>query len=84
MRIELISNEKEIIISNNGPSILPNIRTRIFKSQFVTGKPEGRGLGMYIASQIMRECGGSIALVAQDDERILQGVGFRIKFGNGN
>lgn len=83
LRIEIISAERNILISNNGPAILPNIRRRLFKYPFTTSKqPEGRGLGMYIAAEILKRNGGQITIASSEDTRILSGAAFSIKFTN--
>ncbi|SRR6266487_961213 len=83
LRIAIIADEKNILISNNGPAILPNIRLRLFKHPFTTAKlSDGRGIGMYIAAEILKRNGGRIAIVNSDDPRILQGAGFSIRFND--
>ena len=45
--------------SDNGPGISPNLVHRIFEP-FYTTKPNGTGLGLSLAEQIMTENNGSI------------------------
>lgn len=49
-----------IDISNNGPSIPPEISRKLFEP-FVTDKEEGTGLGLAICKTIMHKNGGEIA-----------------------
>lgn len=81
LRIELDAKDRSILISNNGPAILPNVRPMLFRRPFVTHKPEGRGLGMYITSEILKRYGGIIRIIdLGDDKRVLEGAAFQITF----
>lgn len=51
--IELMGIEKRLIIGNTGPALDPEIKPLLFTGPFVTRKYGGRGLGMYISSQIL-------------------------------
>ena len=46
-------------VHNEGPSIEPKMREKIF-DMFVTGRPEGTGLGLFLARTAIERCGGSI------------------------
>ncbi|MCZ8513511.1 HAMP domain-containing sensor histidine kinase [Paenibacillus filicis] len=62
MNIHAFRDEERYIIdiSNNGPSIPPEIRQKLFEP-FVTDKEEGTGLGLAICKTIMHKNGGEIA-----------------------
>ena len=60
-------------IDDNGPGILPGISDQLF-TPFVTGKPDGLGLGLGIARDIAREFGGDLDRVRST----LGGTAFRI------
>ncbi|MBI2526222.1 MAG: hypothetical protein HYV93_09595 [Candidatus Rokubacteria bacterium] len=47
----------EILVSDTGPGIPPDIGRRLFE-QFFTTKPQGTGLGLSISRQIVEEHGG--------------------------
>ncbi|MDO4163869.1 MAG: ATP-binding protein [Bacteroides sp.] len=67
--IRAYCNEAEAIfieISNNGPSIPPDIADHIF-IPFFTTKEGGSGIGLSISRQIMRLSGGSISLLSGKD-----------------
>lgn len=53
-------------VSDDGPGVPPALRDTLFQP-FVTAKPEGIGLGLAIAQDIMRQLGGD--LVLEDSER---------------
>ena len=52
---------RTVVITDNGPGIAPEIAESIF-DPFVTTRPGGRGLGLYISKQIVTLGGGSIRL----------------------
>ncbi|MGB3279442.1 MAG: HAMP domain-containing sensor histidine kinase [Pseudorhodobacter sp.] len=49
-------------VSDNGPGVPEEIRPRIFEP-FVTGKPDGTGLGLALCHRLVEEMGGDIALL---------------------
>ncbi|OJY73328.1 ATP-binding protein [Rhizobium sp. WW_1] len=48
-----------LTVADNGPGIDPALSKQIFRP-FVTGKPDGLGLGLGIAQDIMSDLGGSL------------------------
>ena len=62
-----------IDICDNGPGIPADILPQLF-TPFVTGRPDGLGLGLAIASDIMRGFGGTLTLIPSP----LGGAGFRL------
>ncbi|MDK4704079.1 ATP-binding protein [Rhizobium sp. CNPSo 4062] len=58
--------EKDMVkltVADNGPGIDPALAKEIFRP-FVTGKPDGLGLGLGIAQDIMNDLGGSLTIGA--------------------
>src|SRR3546814_13474660 len=53
---------RSIYICDNGPGIPADILPQLF-TPFVTGRPDGLGLGLAIASDIMRGFGGTLTLI---------------------
>lgn len=53
-------------VSDDGPGVPPALRDTLFQP-FVTAKPDGIGLGLAIAQDIMRQLGGD--LVLEDSQR---------------
>jgi signal transduction histidine kinase len=48
-----------LVVRDSGPGPSPEVSARLFEP-FVTGKPEGTGLGLFVARQIAEDHGGSI------------------------
>ena len=46
-------------IHDEGPGIPPKMREKIFE-MFITGRPEGTGLGLFLARTAIERCGGEI------------------------
>ncbi len=53
----------EIIVSDTGPGIAPELRERLF-SPFVTTKPGGTGLGLWISRNLLERHGGDLRAAA--------------------
>jgi signal transduction histidine kinase len=73
-------NEQRLIFSDNGPGIKPDDENYIFEA-FYSGKgEEGRGLGLYIAKQLLDRYDYSITLAEFSKDRILAGANFVLEF----
>lgn len=73
---------KKVIFADNGPGINEKIIPYIFEPFFSGKGDEGRGLGLYIARQLLKRCGYSIDVAKQTDN-ILSGANFVIDFSKG-
>ena len=62
-----------IDICDNGPGVPDDIKPQLF-TPFVTGRPDGLGLGLAIASDIVKGFGGTLTLIPSP----LGGAGFRL------
>ncbi len=56
---EAASAPLEVRIQDNGPGVAPEVRRRLF-DPFVTGKPNGTGLGLTVAAQLVAAHDGVI------------------------
>lgn len=52
-------NELVILVDDEGPGIREDELKRLFE-MFVTGRPDGIGLGLYLAKAAVENCGGTI------------------------
>ena len=68
MRITLkkTDNTAKLEITNNGPTIPPEIREQIF-IPFFTTKEEGSGVGLSLSKQIMLKMNGDVVLNSKKD-----------------
>lgn len=67
------SDPVHIDVCDNGPGVPAELLPQLF-TPFVTGRPDGLGLGLAIASDIMAEFGGTLTLIPSP----LGGAGFRL------
>ncbi|EET90488.1 MAG: ATP-binding protein [Candidatus Micrarchaeales archaeon] len=72
--IDVQGDAKRLVIGNNGQALDPSLKTSLFWIPFQSRKFEGRGLGMYISAQILKEYGATIGIV--DEKRTKE------KYGN--
>ena len=64
-------------VCDSGPGPAPEIAERLFEP-FVTGKPEGVGLGLAVSRQIAKAHGGHIDWRREEDQtcfRVALGIG---------
>lgn len=65
--IESVGQDRVALhVRDNGPGPSPELADQLFEP-FVSGKPEGTGLGLYVARQIAEAHHGSIRWQRQDD-----------------
>ena len=77
--ITLDGNNGKLIFSDNGPGINKDDTPYIFKP-FYSAKEEGRGLGLYIARQLLERIDYSIWLADIKADMILSGANFVVSF----
>lgn len=77
--IKLNGNNGKLIFSDNGPGINKDDIPYIFNA-FYSSKEEGRGLGLYIARQLLERIDYSIWLADIKAEKILPGANFVVSF----
>ncbi len=79
IHIVLDGDQKRVLYADSGPGIPPENRKYVFEPFFSTKDP-GRGLGLYIARQLLARHDYSIELADTKRERILEGACFVIHF----
>lgn len=78
--IVLDGNKGQMIFADNGPGVSKEDMPYIFEP-FYSGKgEEGRGLGLYIARQLLERNEYSIDLAELKSERVLSGANFVVNF----
>lgn len=78
--ITLDGDNGELYFSDNGPGVHAVIEPNIFDA-FYTGKGEGgRGLGLYIARQLLERNEYSIELISRNKDKKLSGANFLVSF----
>lgn len=80
IKIVLDGNTGKLIFSDNGPGVKDDDAPYIFEP-FYSGKGEdGRGLGLYIARQLLERNDYSIDLAELSSEKVLTGANFVVCF----
>ncbi|MDD2433532.1 MAG: HAMP domain-containing sensor histidine kinase, partial [Clostridia bacterium] len=80
IEIYIDGNGQRIIFSDNGPGIKEEAANYIFEA-FYSGKgEEGRGLGLYIARQLLDRYDYTIGLAEFSDDKRLKGANFVLEF----
>ncbi len=78
--IHLNGNKGQLVFADNGPGVDKEDAPYIFEP-FYSGKgEEGRGLGLYIARQLLERNDYAIELAELKSERILPGANFVVSF----
>ena len=85
IKIILDAPNSAVYISDNGPGVVERWRDKIFEPFFSMKGEEGRGLGLYIAKEILEEKNWGIYLVDKDAyPGLLKGATFKIVFSRTN
>ena len=80
IKISIDGNNRRLIFSDNGPGIKDDDVNYIFEA-FYSGKgEEGRGLGLYIARQLLDRYDYSIDLAEFSKDKVLNGANFVLEF----
>jgi len=83
IKIILDSPTNSVYVTDNGPGVVSRYMDKIFEPFFSMKGESGRGLGLYIAREILGEKNWNIILVNKDDyQGLLSGASFKIIFTN--
>jgi signal transduction histidine kinase len=80
-RIRLDAQGAVVTVCDTGPGIRSSMHEAIFE-RFVTTKPRGRGLGLYIARQVLRTASHDIWATDERQYRTLSGACFCVRFSD--
>ncbi|TGE15989.1 ATP-binding protein [Hymenobacter elongatus] len=72
-------NQKTLLVADSGIGISPELADAVFEA-FYSRKASGRGLGLYIARELLARMGATISVVYSSPERLLKGANFLIQF----
>ena len=61
-------------ITNNGPSVPPELWKKIFEAGYKTPDSSGEGMGLYITKQIIEKHGGRIKIFSNENETAFEGT----------
>lgn len=80
--IRIIVNEEDmsIIFADNGPGIKEESEAYIFEAFYSEKGEDGRGLGLYIARQLLNRYNYNISLIDDPNDKILPGANFCIRY----
>jgi hypothetical protein len=81
--LKINTSSNTLIIADNGPGIIDEVAPHIF-NEFFSRKSDGRGLGLYIAREILMRIGAEIELIEHENKKLLPGANFIIKFNSEN
>jgi signal transduction histidine kinase len=59
-------DEVDIVVADTGPGLAPELLSQLFQP-FVTRKPDGTGLGLWISRNLVERYGGDITAANRDD-----------------
>jgi len=79
IKITIDGNNNQLIFSDNGQGINVDDAPFIFEP-FYSAKEDGRGLGLYIARQLLERIDYSIWLAEIKSEKVLSGANFVVSF----
>lgn len=80
IEIRIDGDQSQLIFSDNGPGIKTDDAPYIFEPFFTGRGEDGRGLGLYIARQLLERHDYSIELADTKRTRILPGANFVVSF----
>jgi len=80
--VRVNAEERTVIFADSGPGVRADDAPYIFEP-FFSGKGEdGKGLGLYIARQLLDRYNSRIELLQTEEDKLLSGANFVLSFGN--
>tara|TARA_R110000868_G_scaffold411688_1_gene707526 strand:+ start:2123 stop:4366 length:2244 start_codon:yes stop_codon:yes gene_type:complete len=81
IKVLIDGHKEQVFIADNGLGVREDDLDFIFEPFFSTKGNEGRGLGLYIAKQLLERYDYKINYVRNESSKILKGANFFINFG---
>jgi len=75
-------SKKEVVFADNGPGVRKDDTPYIFEPFFSTKGISGRGLGLYIARQLLERNDFEISYIEQKNKQVLGGANFVVTFSD--
>ncbi len=76
--------KEQVIIADNGPGINDDLAEIVFLEFYSTKADSGRGLGLYIAKELLERINANISVITTEGSKILPGANFLIQFNEAN
>jgi hypothetical protein len=85
LHIVISADERSVVFADNGPGIHPRDQHRIFQVFFST-KIDGRGLGLFIAQELLAEAQSTVTLLdpGEHPHAFRVGAAFKVQFPEQN
>ncbi|MCB0745047.1 MAG: HAMP domain-containing histidine kinase, partial [Ignavibacteriae bacterium] len=81
IRVLIDGNKQQVTVADNGRGVREDDVDFIFEPFFSTKGNEGRGLGLYIAKQLLERYDYEISYITKENFKVLKGANFLINFG---
>ncbi len=78
--VQLDSEARQVIVADSGPGIDPDLSEVIFLEFFSKKADSGRGLGLYIAKELLDRINANISLITLESTKVLPGANFLLDF----
>lgn len=78
--VTLDSDSRQVIVADSGPGIDPDLAEVIFLEFFSKKADSGRGLGLYIAKELLDRINANISLITLESSKVLPGANFLLEF----
>lgn len=80
-KVRLDFSNRVVTVCDSGPGIQPSMEHVIFE-RFVSTKPRGRGLGLYLVRQLLKASTHEVWVTREEPFRALRGACFCIRFND--
>jgi len=78
--VKIDEEQRQVIVADNGPGIEDDLSEIVFMEFYSTKAETGRGLGLYIARELLERINAQITLITAQPRKVLSGANFLIQF----